>query len=95
MPGACPVPGRAATRRPAAASRGPALDRLGQVGRRLQRLDLLEQVVGVLEVVGIEVAVQQRQRFAQALRIEPHQLREEPIAVAKPATGVDGLARRR
>ena len=53
-----------------------AFDRLAQVGRRLQRLDLGQQLVCVFQVVGREVAVQQRERLGQRLRVARHQARK-------------------
>mgnify|MGYP001154007492 CR=1 FL=1 len=52
------------------------LHRFGQVGRRLQRLDHRRQRVGIFQVGGVEVQVQQGQRFHQFGVVHLHQRRE-------------------
>ena len=68
------------------------LDRLAQVGGRHQRFDLGEQVVGVFEVIGGKVAVQQRERFGEQLGVERHQPREILLRSREARhPGVDGV----
>ena len=53
------------------------LDRLGQIGRRLERIDLGQQLVGVFQVVGIDMLIEQRQRLERRLRRQLHRAGKE------------------